>query len=64
MRSRRHRAVGVVYRPRAERWGNYVPTVLARRYDALCWFDRTSALSPLHGVDARHDEMQTWPSGG
>ena len=44
-----HRAVGVVYRPHAERWGNEVPTVLGRRYDAFCWFDESRALRPLHG---------------
>ena len=61
---RDHRAVGVVYHPEAERWGNYVPTVLGRRYDAFCWFDETSALEPLHGVRALKGEMETWPSGG
>jgi erythromycin esterase-like protein len=44
-----HRAIGVVYRPEEERWGNYVPTVLARRYDAFCHLDRTGALHPLDG---------------
>jgi erythromycin esterase len=44
-----HRAIGVVYRPEEERWGNYVPTVLARRYDAFCYLDRTRALHPLDG---------------
>jgi erythromycin esterase-like protein len=45
-----HRAIGVVYRPSAERWGNYVPTVLGRRYDAFVWLDETTALHPLRGV--------------
>jgi erythromycin esterase len=31
---RGHRAIGVVYDPAYERYGNYVPTVLPRRYDA------------------------------
>src|SRR4028119_2166581 len=31
--ARGHRAIGVVYRPEAERFGNYVPTVLPYRYD-------------------------------
>jgi erythromycin esterase len=61
--SRGHRAVGVVYNPRAERWGNYVPTVLGRRYDAFCWFDQTSGLTPLAGVSAEGGEMEAWPSG-
>ncbi|MFI7675793.1 erythromycin esterase family protein [Actinophytocola sp. NPDC049390] len=42
-----HRAIGVVYHPARERWGNYVPTVLGDRYDAFLWFDETSALRPL-----------------
>jgi erythromycin esterase-like protein len=43
-----HRAIGVVYRPERERWGNYVPTVLARRYDAFLYLDTSRALQPLH----------------
>ena len=60
---RDHRAVGVVYRPHAERWGNYVPTVLGRRYDAFVWVDRTTALSPLAGVRPDVEELETWPWG-
>lgn len=62
-RSQGHRAVGVVYNPDAERWGNYVPTVLGRRYDAFLWFDETRALEPLHDVHADTTELETWPSG-
>jgi erythromycin esterase-like protein len=43
-----HRAIGVVYRPERERWGNYVPTVLGERYDAFLWFEETTPLRPLH----------------
>jgi erythromycin esterase-like protein len=43
-----HRAIGVVYRPERERWGNYVPTVLGRRYDAFLHLEDTSPLQPLH----------------
>ena len=43
-----HRAIGVVYRPARERWGNYVPTVLGERYDAFLYFDDTTPLQPLH----------------
>jgi erythromycin esterase len=59
---RSHRAIGVVYRPEAERWGNYVMTVLGRRYDAFLWFDETSALAPL-GVPGEAGELETWPFG-
>jgi erythromycin esterase len=60
---RSHRAIGVVYRPGAERWGNYVPTVLARRYDAFLWIDETRALTPLAGLAAAGDELESWPFG-
>ncbi|WP_448640454.1 erythromycin esterase family protein [Geodermatophilus sp. URMC 63] len=43
-----HRAIGVVYRPERERWGNYVPTVLGERYDAFLWLEETRPLRPLH----------------
>ncbi|TYP82876.1 erythromycin esterase family protein [Blastococcus xanthinilyticus] len=43
-----HRAIGVVYRPERERWGNYVPTVLGERYDAFLYLDDTTPLRPLH----------------
>ncbi|MBZ9639227.1 erythromycin esterase family protein [Streptomyces sp. PSKA30] len=44
---RGHRAIGVVYRAQYEPVSNYVPTVLAQRYDAFCYLDRTDALTPL-----------------
>jgi erythromycin esterase-like protein len=43
-----HRAIGVVYRPERERWGNYVPTVLGERYDAFLSIEETSPVQPLH----------------
>jgi erythromycin esterase-like protein len=43
-----HRAIGVVYRPGRERWGNYVPTVLGERYDAFLHLEETTPLRPLH----------------
>ncbi len=43
-----HRAIGVVYRPERERWGNYVPTVLGERYDAFLHLEETRPLQPLH----------------
>jgi erythromycin esterase len=61
---RDHRAVGVVYRPGAERWGNYVPSVLGRRYDAFCWFDETRALTPLAGTQPQGRELEAFPFGG
>ncbi|MDX6321103.1 MAG: erythromycin esterase [Propionibacteriaceae bacterium] len=58
-----HRAIGVVYHPRWESRGNYVPTRLGHRYDAFCWFDATSALHPLHTPPPRRHEDETWPWG-
>jgi erythromycin esterase-like protein len=47
-----HRAIGVVYHPERER-GNYVPTVISKRYDAFIYFDQTRALAPL-SLEASH----------
>ena len=35
-----HRAIGVVYQPEREA-GNYVPTRMGDRYDALLWLEQT-----------------------
>jgi len=45
---RGHRAIGVVYQPGLESYGNYVPTILPQRYDAFLYIDETEALHPLH----------------
>jgi erythromycin esterase len=60
---RGHRAVGVVYSSEREK-GNYVPTIMGRRYDVLMWCDRTRALTPLHHeAQPRELEFETEPSG-
>ena len=56
-----HRAIGVVYSPDRERWGNYVPTVLGRRYDAFLYLDDTRPLRPLHLEPEAGGEVLTWP---
>jgi erythromycin esterase-like protein len=48
---RGHRATDVVYD--GDRPGDYVPTVLRRRYDAFVHCDRTTAVTPLHRVETR-----------
>jgi erythromycin esterase-like protein len=59
-----HRAIGVVYDPDAERWGNYVPTIMARRYDAFLYVDETRAVDPLHmPVHVDGEPPETYPSG-
>jgi erythromycin esterase-like protein len=61
---RGHRAIGVVYHPEYES-GNYVPSVLPRRYDALLFLDETQALHPLHEVQPREEGEvpETFPTG-
>ncbi|MFL5616980.1 MAG: erythromycin esterase family protein [Gemmatimonadaceae bacterium] len=59
-----HRAIGVVYDPRAERWGNYVPTIVPRRYDAFLYIDESRALDALHmPVFVDGEVPETYPSG-
>lgn len=41
------RAIGVIYQPVYERFGNYVPTSPAARYDAFVFIDETKALTPF-----------------
>jgi erythromycin esterase-like protein len=59
---RGHRAIGVVYHPRTERSGNYVPTILDRRYDAFVHCDHSAALHPLHQFEHAQGELETYPS--
>ncbi len=42
-----HRAIGVVYRPEYEHFGNYVPSNMGQRYDGFIFIDKTTALRPL-----------------
>ena len=61
---RGHRAIGVVYHPELEHYGNYVPTVLPDRYDAFIYLDETRAVAPLHmPVRVDRDLPETYPSG-
>lgn len=56
-----HRAIGVVYHPERERFGNYVPTVLNARYDAFIYIDQSRALHPLHIKPDGHKIPETFP---
>ena len=61
---RGHRAIGVVYEPMYERYGNFVPTVLPHRYDAFIYLDETAALHPLHlRPHASGEPPETYPWG-
>ena len=62
--ARGNRAIGVVYDPRVEHWGNYIPTVLPQRYDAFIFLDETHAVAPLHmPVLVEGEPPETYPSG-
>jgi erythromycin esterase-like protein len=65
LQPRGHRAIGVVHRPEYERFGNYVPKVLPRRYDAFLYQVTSRALHPLHEVQPieEGEVPETFPSG-
>jgi erythromycin esterase len=58
-----HRAIGVVYDPHSERWGNYVPAIVPRRYDAFVFIDASTAVAPLHMPAILAEVPETYPSG-
>lgn len=60
---RGHRAIGVVYEPEFETMGNYVPTILGKRYDAFIHLDRTTALHPLHIKPDSKEIPESYPFG-
>jgi erythromycin esterase len=62
--TRGQRAIGVVYHPSYERYGNYVETILPIRYDAFLFIDETHALHPLHMPVSPDEELpETFPTG-
>lgn len=58
-----HRAVGVVYDPKHESRSQYVPTVMAKRYDAMIFINETTALKPIETTFSRGEFPETYPSG-
>jgi erythromycin esterase-like protein len=46
-----HRAIGVIYHPEYEHMGNYVPTMVSKRYNAFIYVEETKALSPIEVVN-------------
>jgi erythromycin esterase-like protein len=58
-----HRAIGVVYNPEQERFGNYVPTILPERYDAFIYLDETTALHPINVQINGNQIPETYPFG-
>jgi erythromycin esterase-like protein len=53
-----HRAIGAVYYPDRDDLF-YVPTKLGLRYDALCWYPRTTPVNALHFDTAQRGELET-----
>ncbi|HYG51564.1 MAG TPA: erythromycin esterase family protein [Flavobacteriales bacterium] len=58
-----HRAIGVTYSPRYERFLNYVPSRMPYRYDAFIYIDQTQALHPLHVKPDPGQVPETFPFG-
>lgn len=58
-----HRAIGVVYHPTAEKFGNYVPSILPVRYDAFIYLEQTKALHALHVSQDDRQIPETYPFG-
>ncbi|WP_017731865.1 erythromycin esterase family protein [Nafulsella turpanensis] len=56
-----HRAIGVVYHPERERYGNYVPSIIPNRYDAFVYLDQARALHPLKIASAGGKTPETFP---
>ena len=58
-----HRAIGVVYQPGHEGRRHFVPTALARRYDAFVMFDETLPIHSLRNAHWAGQFPETWPKG-
>lgn len=59
-----HRAIGVVYDPDLESYGNYVSSDIAKRYDAFMYLDQSQALHPIPAVKTKRRETpETFPWG-
>lgn len=56
------RAIGVIYRPESELLSHYFEAVLSEQFDALVWFEETTAVTPL-GIEHPHGAPETYPFG-
>lgn len=56
-----HRAIGVVYHPHYEQFGNYVPSVMPERYDAFIHLDQTEGLHAMEVYVDRGQLPETYP---
>ncbi len=62
-RRHKHRAIGVVYDPDMESYGNYVPSLIPERYDAFMFLDESKALHPIDTRQERNLTPETFPFG-
>lgn len=62
---RRHRAIGVIYRPETELRSHYIDTHFADQFDAVIHIDHTSALEPLERTSIWDvgEAPETYPTG-
>lgn len=58
-----HRAIGVVYDPYMESYGNYVPSLIPQRYDAFIFLDESKALHPIDTKKEKSLTPETFPFG-
>jgi protein-L-isoaspartate(D-aspartate) O-methyltransferase len=60
---RLERFIGVIYRPDTELMSHYAEASLPQQFDALVWFDQTSAVTPLGPEHAKAGVPDTYPFG-
>jgi hypothetical protein len=63
--ARLERAIGVIYRPRAERQSHYFVARLPNQFDFVLHFDETTALEPLERTVGWEtgEPAETFPTG-
>lgn len=60
---RLERFIGVIYRPETELLSHYAEASVSRQFDAFIWFDETTAVTPLAGVEEHEGTPETFPFG-
>ena len=56
-----HRAIGVVYHPHFEKIGNYVPSMIPKRYDAFVYIENSEGLHPMKVFMDKSQLPETYP---
>jgi protein-L-isoaspartate(D-aspartate) O-methyltransferase len=57
------RFIGVIYRPDTELLSHYAEAALSQQFDAMLWFDETSAVEPLSTEHGEEGVPETYPFG-